>query len=128
RKEEWLLKIVPLTLLPPCKSVGEILGWIVGAGLRKLWGRACIVYKDSPQGQTFTSRLSCFLFRSSRTDTFAFNSTTSCSRSPHRRAPRAPRRADRARPRPTRNFHSTLLRLTLAARWPYISGQKKAGL
>ena len=27
-----------------------------------------------------------------------------------------------------RNFHSTLLRLTGAACWPYISGQKKAGL
>jgi hypothetical protein len=29
------------------------------------------------KGQTFTSRLSCFLFRPSRTGTFEFNSTTS---------------------------------------------------
>ena len=44
--------------------------------------------------QTVTSKLSCFLFSSSRTGTFEFNSTTSCSRAPRRRAGRAawPRR------------------------------------
>ena len=40
------------------------------------------------QGQTFTSRLSCFFFSLSRTGTFEFNSTTSCSRLPRRRAGR----------------------------------------
>ena len=46
------------------------------------------------KNQTFTSRLSCFFFRSFRTGTFEFNSTTSCSRSPTPRArpSTAPRR------------------------------------
>src|SRR4029077_3065953 len=48
--------------------------------------------------------------RSSRTGTFEFNSITCRSRSPRHRAPRAPRRADRARPRPPATFtHSAAL-------------------
>ena len=58
------------------------------------------VYRDPPQGQTFTSGLSCFWFRSSRTGTVEFNSTASCSRSRRRRAVRGAW--------PTRNSRSGL--------------------
>src|SRR4029077_1846816 len=53
-----------------------------------------LLHREEIKHQTFTSRFSCFVFRSSRTGIFEFNSTTSSSRSPRRRAGRAawPRR------------------------------------
>jgi hypothetical protein len=41
------------------------------------------------KGKSFISKFLLFVFRSSRTSTFEFNSTASCSRSPRRRAGRA---------------------------------------
>jgi hypothetical protein len=87
------------------------------------------VYKDPPQGQTLLPDFLAFCFVHPAqtllhsTPQLVARDRRAIAHLEHRAAPTGP-----GPPKTTRNFHSTLLRLTRAARWPYISGQKKAGL